>query len=304
VSPGRYAYEGFGLAVASTRPLPKLRRTRDPPAEPDVLVETGSLPRAPADVTEASAVIHEDGERGFVALRTPDALYWFYEGVGSLRIRAGREIVVDPTPTASRTAVERLLLGPGMQSVLVQRGRLVGHAGAVVIDDSLVAVAGPSGRGKLTVAAACHAAGHAVHADDTVAVDVDDGEPSVPPGIQTVRVTRATADSLSLAGGETGGKIEIEEDRGTTEAKRVERVYVLTEGDGFGVDPLANGAAVFELLRASCSLYDDANADAAASHLAACGALAEGTSVRRLRRPRSLDRLPGLVELLKADASD
>ena len=303
-NPGRDRYEAFGLSVASAWPLSQLSPVEGQSAESDVTVETGALPQRPGGVTRDSTTIHADDDRGFTTLRTPDALYWFYERVGTLRIREGRDVVVDPAPAASRAAVERLLLGPGMQSVLVQREHLVLHASAVVIGDSLVAVAGPSGRGKSTVAAACSAAGHVVHADDTVAIDSGDGGPCVPPGVPSLGVAPVVANSLSLAGDEVEGRIAVDDDRFSDEARRIDRVYLLADDEAFGVDPLPNGAAVFALLRASYSLYDDTNADRAASHLSACGALADTVTIRRLRRPRSLDRLPELVRLLERGLSD
>jgi len=191
-----------------------------------------------------------------------------------------------------------------MQPVLVQREHLVLHANAVVFGDSLVAVAGPSGRWKSTVAAACSAAGHVVHTDDTVAVDSGDCGPCVPPGVPSLGVAPVVADSLSLGGDEVEGRIAVDDDHFSDEARRIERVYLLSDDGAFGVDPLPNGAAVFALLRASYSLYDATNADRAASHLSACGTLTDTARIRRLQQPRSLDRLPELVRLLEQDLSD
>jgi hypothetical protein len=301
-------YRGFGVTLASSVPLsvptqcPDAART-----DPDIRIGRTPLPLDSEHLDRKATLVHEDAELGITVRRTPDALYWFYDGIGTLRVRDGRTIGVAPAPAARDAVVERFVLGPGIQSALIQRGYLVLHASAVVVGGALVAIAGPSGRGKSTVAAACYASGHAVHADDAVVVDVDGGAgATVPPGIPRVRIGGSVVDALSLranVSAREGEKVALDvSDRFSGTTRELDRVYLLTDDERVGIETLSSPESVFRLLRASHALYSEGDGARAEEHLTACGALARAVDVCRLGRPRSLDRLGGLVRRLEADA--
>lgn len=307
ITPARQQYTSFGLTITSTVPLSGPTPSTDAlPSDADICITQASLPLDADRLQRESTLVHEGADRGMVAYRTSDSLYWFCRGVGTLRVRDGRSIEVAPVPTACDGAVERLVVGPGIQSALVQRGQFVLHASAVAIDDTLVAIAGPSGRGKSTVAAACYASGHAIHADDTVAVKpAADGEMVVPPGIPRLRVARPVVDALSLtASGSTEGveKVALDiSDRFSEASLELDRVYLLTDDDQFGISTLSNREAVFKLLRASYALYGKSDTERAGEHLEVCANLVRSVGVHRLCRPRSLECVGDLVQRLEAD---
>lgn len=299
-----YRYEGFGLTLASALPLPGLPPSSDD--DPDAAVVDASLPATPEGLPDDPVAVHRDADRSVSIHRSERALYWFHDGIGTLRVSDGREIAVSPRAPAADAALARAVLGPGIRSLLLQRGALVLHASAVVVDGSLVAFAGPSGAGKSTAAAACYAAGHAVHADDVVAVaSPGDGHPIVPPGRPGLRVSRATADASTAKPvdcSSPGGKGVIDvADRFPGDPMALDAVYLLDDDDRFGVDTVPTPDAAFDLLCASFAPYAESNAEEAKRHLEACATLVDGVDVRLLRRPRSLDRLDELVRLVEAD---
>lgn len=75
---------------------------------------------------------------------------------------------VTPVPDTPAVSVRHLLLNQVLPLVLSRRRPMVLHAGAVSINEEVVAFVGPTGAGKSTLVAACAALGAAVVADDSV----------------------------------------------------------------------------------------------------------------------------------------
>lgn len=305
MSADRRWYEGFGLALASAWPLPGLCPSSGEHADPDVVVVRESRPVTPDGLPADAALVHRDPEGPVSLYRSGRTLYWIHDRIGTLRVRDGCEVAVSPSQSARDPSLARAVLGPGIRSVLFQRGSLVLHASGVVIDGSLVAFIGPCGAGKSTAATACYAAGHAVHADDIVAVPPGSSEPLVPPGCSGLRVTRATGNASSLTTESStapGGKAVVDAaDRFPGEPVALDAVYLLTDGERFAVDPIQSPDAAFDLLCGSFAPYADSDTTEARRHLEACAALVDRVAVRRLRRPRSLDRLDELVRSVEKD---
>jgi serine kinase of HPr protein (carbohydrate metabolism regulator) len=69
-------------------------------------------------------------------------------------VKCGRSIVVQPNPEASRVEIETFLMGTIAGILLHQRGIMPLHGSCVEINDAAIALTGPSGRGKSTLAAA------------------------------------------------------------------------------------------------------------------------------------------------------
>lgn len=73
------------------------------------------------------------------------------------------------------------LLGSCIGAILHQRSQLVIHGNAIVIDGKAIIVAGPSGIGKSTLAAAFHARGYQILADDLAVInELNEVLPSYP----------------------------------------------------------------------------------------------------------------------------
>ncbi len=156
----------------------------------DITVDMGEVPRHLTAPTWTSAFI-EIGEDGGVLVRVGDGLRFM--------VRDGRQVVVDEATAANLGDVEALLLGAVAGVLLHQRGDLVLHASGVVIGGRAVALAGPSGRGKSTLAAALAALGYAPLCDDLFRVRLaDDGVWAIP-GSSRLRLWPQAAVLLSHA---------------------------------------------------------------------------------------------------------
>ena len=130
-----------------------------------------------------------DGELSHGIRVTGDTVFLTVKGIAQYRIRAGREIVVDPVPGGSERNVRLFLLGSALGILCHQRGLLPLHANAIVVGGAAYAFAGPSGAGKSTLAAHFARAGYEVLCDDVCVISFDEaGSPSVWPGVPRLKL--------------------------------------------------------------------------------------------------------------------
>jgi hypothetical protein len=160
-----YRYRAYGLGIASALPLPELIADDgdgQSARRPDVILRLDAVadaPRLTSDLPDESC--------GRV---TPDEICMTFRRVGSIAVRAGHEIVIDPVPDLDEALCRLFVLGPALGALLHQRGFLVLHASSVVIDRQCVAFVGEKGQGKSTMAGTLNRRGHPLFADDMVAV--------------------------------------------------------------------------------------------------------------------------------------
>jgi hypothetical protein len=304
--PQRYVV--FGRRIRSVLRLPALRRDDGdaaPTAGPDIRVHRGRLPATPADVSADLSRVYTDPDGEFSVHATDDrgTFYWFYDGVGVLRVRDGTEVTLSTAPDGPGPASRRFVRGPGVRTALVQQGAVVLHASAVAVDGRAVAFAGPSGRGKSTTAAALVSAGHALLTDDVLPATSADAGTAVPPGCPSLSLDGDTAGVLGFDPPEGDGPVSVT-DRFADGPRPLATVYLLSDGPAVDVEALSAHRAVFGLLRASYPLYSETDRAAQGRHLHACRALAGDVRVCRLTRPRSLSALDDVVRAVRDDLSD
>jgi len=228
-------------------------------------------------------------------------------GVGRFLVRAGREIVVEPSAKATEEALRAFLLGPVLAVALHQRGRLVLHASAVALDGGAVAFLGGSGWGKSTLAGALYRRGHRLIADDVLAVsDAADG-PCAWPGIPQLKLWPDTAAALGDAV-EPLPRLEPRRDKRVRAARErfaagplpLRRIYVLARGSRHAIAPLHPQQALVEILRHSYAARL-LRAGGAATHFAQCARVAGVVPLARLEARQSLPELPALAQFIEED---
>ncbi|HEY8132323.1 MAG TPA: serine kinase [Thermoanaerobaculia bacterium] len=233
--------------------------------------------------------------------------YVVVKEVAAILVREGREIIIEPAPHADAGVVRQFILGSALAVALIQRGRLVLHASAVAADGGAVAFIGASGFGKSTTAAAFHANGHQVIADDVLPIQIDGDCPLVFPGLPRLKLW---PDAAAYTGNDQETLLELHPSlpkRGRSVADGfshdplpLRRIYVLADGEELAADPMPPQDAVMSLVLHSGPLPGLQQGEARA-HFLKCAALAKKVQVRRLRRPRSLDALAGVLRLVAED---
>ncbi len=276
----------YGLQIDAEVPLPELL-SGDLTVRADVVVRYGPAPEAPE---VADTWVHP----------APGVAAMLYDGAVALAVRGGAEIAVEvrrPVPEA----VERLpVLGGALGHLLHQRGHLVLHADAVQVGGAAIAVVGPRGLGKSTTATALVWAGHALVADDVVAVAADG---TVAPGSPWLRVW---PDALRAVGvdPEALARVHPEVEKRWLRAPsaasapvRLAAIYALARGPELAVEPLSGVEAVVELVRHTYGVEALVGA-ARGENLRRAAALARSVGVWRVTVPEALGGLGALVELL------
>ncbi|MBP7064617.1 AAA family ATPase [Ferrovibrio sp.] len=111
----------------------------------------------------------------------------------------GREIVVEPKGAASEADIAPFILSTGFAAILHQRRLLALHAATVAWQGRAIALCGPTGAGKSTLAAALCQAGAGFVGDDIAAIRLDGPQPMVWPDGRQHRLWADAIDHLALA---------------------------------------------------------------------------------------------------------
>lgn len=189
-------YAVFGLRLAATQPLPGLTAAGGSGVR-DVVVRLGALPPELEHASLAADPVYvspdRDGAGRPLLVVRPVAQAQFFR----LQYADGTEFVVDrparqvwarwPEPW-TLDDVATYLLGPVLAFVLRRRGITCLHASAVALGERAVALVGPPGAGKSTLAAGFARRGHRGLSDDVVALSHGDGRFCVQPGPRRIRL--------------------------------------------------------------------------------------------------------------------
>jgi hypothetical protein len=304
-------YRWASLVIESDVPLPELpaagrQRT------PDVVVS-----RAPVRVSKAvRARCH--------VWRLPDGTRWASVAKGDgehvLRFRhfaefavanRGRSIGWRAPATTRPETIRHLLLDQVLPAVAFDHAFVGLHASAVVVGGEGVAFAGPTSRGKSTLAASFAIDGHPVVTDDCLMLQWRRGEPRAVPSYPSLRLWKDSVDSLlgHIPGltpvAEYTSKLRVGARMSAIGFRRnpvkVRRIYVLDGRRGAArIEPLSCRQAYIELLKIMFRL-DPLDRLAAHREMAALATLAQSVSVARLRLPSRLDSLGDVRRAVIAD---
>lgn len=191
-SPAQYHYFTYGLKICSEIECPELIECVSSPA-PDVMVRLGDVPEQLASARQINPRIQvSDG-----------VLLCSMQGTGRYLVRDGREIIVEPDPTAAPGDVRVLLLGTALGALLHQRGSLPLHCCAIAHNGGVYAFCGESGAGKSTLATALYRQGYELLTDDVGVVQRSpQGQWLFYPGVPRIKLWREALDHFDI-GAET-----------------------------------------------------------------------------------------------------
>jgi hypothetical protein len=293
-----YQYTAFGLHICSALRLPELTVAGD--ATPNIVIDAAPLDWRPAAV-DADGTCFEI---------TPTEAHLHWEEIGSYRVRNGAEVTIDALPGVDERLVRLPLLGTVLAVLLHQRGHLTLHASVVAIADQAAIFIGDKGQGKSTMAAALYARGHVLAADDMATLDTDPtAPPLVRPGFPQFKLWPATLSSLGddpealprLADG-FEKRARLVTQRFADQSLPVGGIFVLRIGSALEIRRLGPQEALIQLVthtyvaRFGNQMLHGA---AAAEHLRRCAYVVRTVPVYALERPRSLDLLPAIVQLVE-----
>jgi hypothetical protein len=290
-----HRYRVYGLSVCSELELPELCEASVEGPD-DVEVQIGRVADPPPEPSPHLRV-----------RATPESAHFFWEDTGSVLVRGGRQIVVDPIPNVDQRELRLAVLGAGFSALLHQRGWLPLHGSVMDLHGQGAAFVGDMGAGKSTLAAALTARGHRLVADDVAGVS-QEGRALVHPAYPQLKLWPQT---LSGLGHDQAAlpRLSASYDK---RARRVDegfsldplpltRVYVLDRGVESRIEPISGQKALMALVRFSQAVQLNLLCDAASSaaHFRRCAQLAAQVEVSHLVRPWSLDRLDDVARMIE-----
>lgn len=240
------------------------------------------------------------------------AVSLYQTGAATYLVRTGSlgdfRVGVDPpsigVPPGDAARVELLTFGTPAAICIEAAGALPLHAAAVEANGRAVVITGRGGAGKTTMSAAFHAAGYRALSDDLSRCEVGPDGPTVAPGPAIVRLRDDVAGQLHLTGANAfatlGGKTHFAVDparRGTGGPVPLVGLAFLeeSESDRPSLEPIEPQAAIAALWPAAFFLPTPEGRAACFRRLTD---LVTEVPLLRLRRPRGIDRLPEVVDLL------
>jgi len=293
-----YSYKAYGLGIHSAVALPELVPSE---VKADVFLTLGSVSKnsiPPNSIEWAQANSEET--------------LLYYKGVGTFLVRKGNTIIADPAPEANENLVRFVILTRALATILDQRKFIVLHGSSLGINGHGAVFLGESQQGKSTLAAFFHRRGHSLLSDDLTAIQVEDGTPPlVFPGFPEFRLWPDTI----LAFGEELKDWDAAPHRAKKRTCQVmegfsdtpfplKKIYVLEEGPELAIEPLSPQEAFVELMRHSITAGILKGSGRAPEHLLQCGNLIKTGSIAWLKRPRSLEILSALAEMVEKDLFD
>ena len=282
--------EAYGLLVKSDFCLvPDHQTSREASGAPDVTVRICS----PADLeTGVSKAEYFSG---------------YLPQICELRI-SENEIRILPEPGIDDQILRSCILGSAFSVLLQQRGYLVLHASAVILQERAVAFTGFSGAGKSTTASAFLRQGYPVITDDVLAIQFREGQPEVIPSYPVIKLLPDAVTAL----GHDGDELPLLYD---TSAKRIQsfdysalkpsyplhKIYLLSKGDHHEIEPLSPRDALLCLINQSRVVKNLIVPSAKKLHFEQCAVLAHTLGISRLRRKPNLSELEAIVRLVMDD---
>lgn len=260
-------YRIYGQTIASQRELPGLPRADDMAEPADVTLHWEKVPERLAETKVHGACFQA----------APGEFLIWREGVAHFHVRGGNAVAIEVDAGASAEKVVQLLLSAPWAARSLLAGLLPLHASAVAMREGAVVFLGGASAGKSEVAAASHARGFGVLADDLTVLRVDTGQVTVAPGLPRVQRWPAT-------NGEARGVLDCSA-HASTSALPLAAIYVLDRGAARAPARLAGPEAIAALLDGVYRPAFVRGLGLERQVLAQAAALAKSARVRRLVVP-------------------
>ncbi|MBN9886280.1 serine kinase [Salipiger abyssi] len=249
---------------------------------------------------------------GYVFDETGSTFWW--QDVGAFHVSPqGDRVSVDREDGVPDDLLAFPILGPILSEVLRRNGLFVLHASAAAIDGAGIALLADKGTGKSTTAGALLRSGAPLLADDLVAIDPISGV--IRPGFAQIKLAEADLAHQTLCPSwvvrpfvhDKIDKRRVLLPGGLAQTEvPARRIYVLERGDGpeaefLDIPAEARLPALLRFAFAPRFGTEALRGADAAAHFSAAVRIAGNIPVRRLRTPCGHDRLPGLIDAIRAD---
>jgi hypothetical protein len=234
----------------------------------------------------------------------------FLPKVGTFLICNGNEVIVEPLPDVDDRILRPCILGSAMSVILQQRGLLVLHASAVLMQGEAIAFLGTSGSGKSTTASAFMKHGYPVITDDVLAIQFKDGIPVVIPSYPFIKLLPDAVAALGhdletfpLLNRTTTKRIQTFENSYLHNVYPLGKIYALAISDRHEVQDCSSTEPLLSLVNHSRALNALTDPESKKHHFQQCSEIVKSIPFRILHRKPGLDDLSVIVRQVEADIS-
>ncbi len=192
-----FTYWAYGLKISSN--IPVIGFTEFAVNEPDVTITEGDVPENLEYITSKFGLFQSNDHE----------LLFRHQPVGAFYIAKGNQIVIQKAEGVKESDLSSVIVGICLGAILHQRILLPLHASTVCFRNKCIVLAGRSGAGKTTLAAAFIKAGASLIADDVSLIKFEDDMPVVMPAFPTIKIW---SDSLQHFGISSEGLIAVRDE--------------------------------------------------------------------------------------------
>lgn len=288
----------FGLNIQSVIPLPGCVEAVE---TPDVTIRYGAVP----DSLPGAVMIR------VCAQARPGYFLLTLDNVAKYLVENGTCITIEPAPGVTDNEIRLFLMGAVWSALLLQRGLLPLHGSAIRVKNGAVILAGASGNGKSTLAAALMERGYPIIADELCALDFEeDSPPLLLPGFPQLLLW---ADSLRKLKRDIGQLVPVRPDMEkyilplesgyAPESLPLEQLYILNTGNtpSFSLSTLRGIKKNHALIDCTYRVHQVAGHGLSAPHFKQCADAARHIEVKRLERPAVPFDLQSLINHFTGD---
>ncbi len=240
-------HTAYGLSIESDFEIPELATFSGTFGNVDVKIRYGEVPFPRNGDSTGNGRAFRLGSGEFVYVK---------RDCGRFLVKDGTQIQVDPDPDIEDRVLRLSLFGPALALLLMQRGYLVLHGGAVAFSGNAVVLLGPAGMGKSTLTAELCKLGGELLTDDVVTIDTAENPPKVLPGVPLLKLWPDAVDEAPEGVWTKVLHPDFEKlglrmkDTNLSSPAPVARVFFLGTGKELGREPITGAKAFTALMGA------------------------------------------------------
>ena len=296
-------FSAYGLIIQSDFFLPEFTPKPNSDRPPDIIIHTGKLKAPDLKPTDSKLTCAIEKNQAY--------LYW--NEVGTILVKEGKEIIVDPIDNVDEQILRIMLLGSTFGLLLHQRGLMVLHGNSVNINGKGVCFVGNRGFGKSTTSAGLYFRGYPIVSDDVTAIKLENDRAYLIPGYGRLKLWQDSVEALGLDPQNLSLVHPNHEKREylikDLDPKPVplEYIYVLGGGEELAIEAVPPQQALFNIMQNSyCTRFNKEmyNTLSAVEHFQQCSSLVNSTKVFYLKRTNDLASLPKLMELIEEHVAE
>jgi hypothetical protein len=182
-----YSYRAFGLNILSQLFISGFESASIDKV--DVYIHEGNVPESLNRIIN-TGVLYQSNETEFL-LRL--------QNIANYYVKNGNEIIIQRKDHSKQGDVSAFLTGTSFGALLQQRRLIALHASTVLYKNKCIIIAGMSGVGKSTLAAAIIMAGGILVADDISVIDFSGEDPVVCPAFPAIKLWEDSLRHLSIS---------------------------------------------------------------------------------------------------------